>query len=44
MVDTLEVAQYVALKGGPPSYVEKHWDDLVDSAQRNAETLASKKK
>jgi Na+-translocating ferredoxin:NAD+ oxidoreductase subunit B len=43
MVATLEVAQHVAVKGGPPEYMEKHWDDLVDAAQRNAVALASKK-
>ncbi|HWE39847.1 MAG TPA: 4Fe-4S binding protein [Isosphaeraceae bacterium] len=41
MVSTLEAAHYVAQKGGPPEYVEKHWDDLVDSAHRNAETLVA---
>ena len=44
MVDTIDVAQHVALKGGPPEYVEKHWEDLVDAAQRNAEGLLAKKK
>jgi hypothetical protein len=34
----------VALKGGPPEYVERHWDDLVDVAHRNAEVLATGKK
>ncbi len=42
MVSTLEIAHYVADKGGPPEYVDKHWDDLVNVAQRNAEALASK--
>ena len=32
MVDTIDVAYHVALKGGPPEYVEQHWDDLVDAA------------
>jgi electron transport complex protein RnfB len=44
MVSTYEVAQHVAVKGGPPSFIEKHWDSLVDAAQRNAEMLASGKK
>jgi electron transport complex protein RnfB len=44
MVSTYDLAHHVAVKGGPPEYVERHWDDLVDSAQRNAEQLASGKK
>jgi electron transport complex protein RnfB len=44
MVDTLDVAYHVALKGGPPEYVEERWDGLVDAAQRNAEALLAKKK
>ena len=44
MVETLDVAQHVALKGGPPEYVERHFDVLVDAAQRNAEGLLAKKK
>jgi electron transport complex protein RnfB len=44
MVDTLDVAYHVALKGGPPEYVEENWDKLVESAQRNAEGLVAKKK
>ncbi len=44
MVATLEAAQYVAQKGGPPEYVETRWDDLVDAAQRNALALAGGKK
>lgn len=43
MVDTLQVAEEVALKGGPPEYVERHWDNLVDAAQRNAVALLAKK-
>jgi electron transport complex protein RnfB len=43
MVSTVEAAQYVALKGGPPEYVERHWDALVDAAQRNAQALVAKK-
>ncbi len=44
MVDTLDVSYHVALKGGPPAYVEQNWDNLVDAAQRNAEGLVAKKK
>ena len=43
MVDTTLVAHTVAVKGGPPSYNARHWDDLVDAAQRNAEKLVAKK-
>jgi electron transport complex protein RnfB len=44
MVDTMDVAYHVAVKGGPPEYVEEQWDHLVDAAQRNAEGLLTKKK
>ena len=44
MVDTINASYHVAFKGGPPEYVEQHWDDLVESAQRNAEGLLAKKK
>ena len=44
MVDTIDVAYHVAVKGGPPQYVEENWDDLVEAAQRNAEGLVAKKK
>jgi Na+-translocating ferredoxin:NAD+ oxidoreductase subunit B len=44
MVDTIDVSYHVALKGGPPTYVEHHWDELIDAAQRNAEGLVAKKK
>src|SRR3954468_4690006 len=44
MVDTTDIALHVAFKGGPPEYVEKHFEDLVDAAQRNAEGLLAKKK
>lgn len=40
MVPTTEVADYVAVKGGPPEYVEKHWDELVGTAYRLAELAA----
>ena len=36
MIPTSEVAGAVAEKGGPPEYVEKHWDALVGSAHRLA--------
>ena len=32
------------MKGGPPEYVDEHWDGLVEAAQRNAEGLLAKKK
>jgi electron transport complex protein RnfB len=44
MVDTMDVAHHVAMKGGPPSYVEEKWDELVEVAHRNAEGLLAKKK
>ncbi len=44
MVETLDVAQHVAHKVAPPEYVDRHFDDLVDAAQRNAEGLLAKKK
>ena len=44
MVPTQDVALHVAFKGGPPEYVERHWDDLVDVAHRNAEVLVTGKK
>jgi electron transport complex protein RnfB len=44
MVDTMDVAYHVAVKGGPPNYVEEKWEELVDAAQRNAEGLLAKKK
>jgi electron transport complex protein RnfB len=44
MVSTYEVAQHVADKGGPPEYVEEHFDGLVEAAQRNALALASGRK
>jgi electron transport complex protein RnfB len=40
MVPTVEVAQAVAEKGGPPEYVEKNWQRLVDVAQGLAEIAA----
>jgi electron transport complex protein RnfB len=44
MVDTIDVAYHVAVKGGPSEYIDEKWDELVDAAQRNAEGLLAKKK
>jgi H+/Na+-translocating ferredoxin:NAD+ oxidoreductase subunit B len=44
MVDTIDIAYHVAVKGGPPEYIDENWDDLVDAAHRNAEGLLAKKK
>jgi electron transport complex protein RnfB len=44
MVDTIDVAYHVGIKGGPPEYVEENWDHLVTAAHRNAEGLLAKKK
>jgi hypothetical protein len=33
MVPTVEVAKFVAEKGGPPEYVDKNWEKLVGAAQ-----------
>lgn len=44
MVDTIDVAYHVAVKGGPSEYVEENWETLVDAAHRNAEGLLAKKK
>jgi hypothetical protein len=32
MVPTERVAEWVAVKGGPPGYVQENWDRLVDQA------------
>ena len=37
MVPTEEVAQVVAQIGGPPEYIEEHWDRLVGTAQHLVE-------
>src|SRR5262245_56758062 len=37
MVPTPKVAEQVAIKGGPPDYVEKNWERLVQAAQTIAE-------
>jgi electron transport complex protein RnfB len=40
LVPTVQVAQAVANKGGPPDYMLKNWDRLVVPAQRMAELAA----
>jgi electron transport complex protein RnfB len=40
MVPTVQVAQYVAIKGGPPESMYANWDRLVIPAQRMAELAA----
>ena len=40
MVPTEEVAQVVAQVGGPPEYVDEHWDRLVGTAHKLAELKA----
>src|SRR4249920_2472132 len=37
MVATPKIAESVAVKGGPPEYVEKHWERLTSAAQALAE-------
>jgi electron transport complex protein RnfB len=32
MVPTERVSEWVAIKGGPPGYVQENWDKLVDQA------------
>ena len=44
MVDTIDVAYHVAVKGGPPEYVERELGRPGRPAQRNAEGLLAKKK
>ena len=34
MVPTQRVAEWVAVTGGPPEYVQQKWDSLVDQAYR----------
>jgi len=34
MVPTQRVAEWVAVTGGPPEYVQHNWDSLVDQAYR----------
>ncbi len=40
MVPTIQVAQAVARKGGPPGYLAENWERLVIPAQRMAELAA----
>lgn len=40
LIPTIQVAQVVANKGGPPDYMLKNWDRLVVPAQRMAELAA----
>ena len=40
MIPTEEVAHVVAQIGGPPEYVEQHWDRLVGTAHHLAELKA----
>jgi len=40
LVPTVQVAQAVASKGGPPDYMLSNWDRLVVPAQRMAELAA----
>ena len=40
MVATPTIADYVAQKGGPPEYVEKNWNRLVNTAYSLAELAA----
>jgi electron transport complex protein RnfB len=40
MVVTPTIAEHVAVKGGPPAYVEKNWDRLVSAAHNIAELAA----
>ena len=44
MVPTLDVAQHVANKGGPPEYVEKNWERLVGAAQALVELALEQQK
>ena len=37
MVATPTIAEHVAVKGGPPNYVEQNWDRLVSAAHTIAE-------
>jgi electron transport complex protein RnfB len=48
MIPTAKLADAVAIKGGPPDYLEKNWDRLVGTAHElatlYAENQAAKKK
>ncbi len=40
MIVTPKIAEAVAVKGGPPNYVEQNWDRLVSAAHTIAELAA----
>jgi electron transport complex protein RnfB len=40
MVPTVQAAAYVASKGGPPEYLEKNWERVVEPAIRMSELAA----
>lgn len=42
MVPTVQVAQAVASKGGPPDYLANNWERLMIPAQRMAELAAAR--
>lgn len=41
MVPTIEVAQEVANKGGPPDYIRENWERIVEPAIRMSELAAA---
>ena len=44
MVPTIEVAQEVANKGGPPDYMRENWERIVEPAIRMSELAAAQAK
>jgi hypothetical protein len=42
MVPTIDVAECVAEKGGPPEYLRENWERVVEPAIRMAELAAAK--
>ena len=40
MLPTIQVAQYVAAKGGPPDYLRDNWERIVEPAIRMAQLAA----
>ena len=44
MVPTIEVAQEVANKGGPPDYIRENWERIVEPAIRMSELAAAQAK
>lgn len=40
MVPTVQVAQYVASKGGPPDYIHENWERIVEPAIRMSQLAA----